>query len=48
MSSPLILVAEDERDIRELIVFTLQITGFNVVEAPNGDAHVEFLRGGLC
>jgi DNA-binding response OmpR family regulator len=37
MSSPLILVAEDERDIRELIIFTLQISGFNVVEAPNGE-----------
>ena len=37
MSSPLILVAEDERDIRELIVFTLQISGFNVVEVPNGE-----------
>ena len=38
MSSPsLILVAEDERDIRELIVFTLQISGFNVIEVPNGE-----------
>ena len=37
MSDPLILVAEDERDIRELIVFTLQISGFNVVEVPNGE-----------
>ncbi|HXV44950.1 MAG TPA: response regulator [Anaerolineae bacterium] len=37
MSDPLILIAEDERDIRELIVFTLQIAGFNVVEVPNGE-----------
>jgi len=36
MSDPIILVAEDERDIRELIVFTLQLEGFRVVEAPNG------------
>jgi len=36
MSDPVILVAEDERDIRELIVFTLQLGGFNVVEVPNG------------
>ncbi|MBN1219549.1 MAG: response regulator [Anaerolineae bacterium] len=40
-SPPLILVAEDERDIRELIVFTLQISGFNVAEAPNGEEAVK-------
>ncbi len=32
----LILVAEDEKDIRDLIVFTLQISGFEVVDVPNG------------
>jgi DNA-binding response OmpR family regulator len=37
MSAPLILVAEDERDIRDLIVFTLQISGFEVIDAPNGE-----------
>ena len=37
MSDPVILVAEDERDIRELITFTLQLSGFNVVEAANGE-----------
>jgi len=31
-----ILVAEDERDIRELIGFTLQFAGFEVVLAENG------------
>lgn len=31
-----ILVAEDERDIRELILFTLQFAGFEVVLASNG------------
>ena len=36
MSDLTILVAEDERDIRDLIVFTLQLGGFKVVEAPNG------------
>jgi DNA-binding response OmpR family regulator len=41
MSGPLILVAEDERDIRDLIVFTLQISGFDVVEAPNGEEAVK-------
>ncbi len=37
MSEPLILVAEDERDIRDLIVFTLQIADYKVVEVPNGE-----------
>jgi len=41
MSGPLILVAEDERDIRDLIVFTLQISGFDVVETPNGEEAVK-------
>jgi two-component system alkaline phosphatase synthesis response regulator PhoP len=41
MSEPMILVAEDERDIRELIVFTLQISGFNVVQVPNGEEAVK-------
>lgn len=38
---PLILVAEDERDIRELIVFTLQLDGFNVVDVANGEEAVK-------
>lgn len=41
MGQPLILVAEDERDIRELIVFTLQISGFTVVDVPNGEEAVK-------
>jgi DNA-binding response OmpR family regulator len=41
MSDPLILVAEDERDIRELIVITLQLSGFNVVQVPNGEEAVK-------
>ena len=36
-----ILVAEDERDIRELISFTLQFAGFEVVLASNGADAVE-------
>jgi DNA-binding response OmpR family regulator len=31
-----ILVAEDEADIRGLIVFSLQYAGFQVIEASNG------------
>ncbi len=41
MSNPLVLVAEDERDIRELIVFTLQIAGLRVVDVPNGEEVVK-------
>ena len=36
-----ILVAEDERDIRELIGFTLRFAGFEVVLAVNGIEAVE-------
>jgi len=36
-----ILIAEDERDIRELIVFTLEFGGFSVVAAKDGQEAVE-------
>lgn len=36
-----ILVAEDERDIRELIAFTLRFAGFDVELASNGAEAVE-------
>lgn len=36
-----ILVAEDERDIRELIAFTLRFAGFDVELAVNGADAVE-------
>lgn len=32
-----ILIAEDERDIRDLIMFTLQIAGHDVLTAANGE-----------
>lgn len=41
MSEPLILVAEDERDIRELIIISLEIDGFRVVDVPNGEEAVK-------
>lgn len=41
MADPLILVAEDERDIRELVVITLELSGFNVVDVPNGEEAVK-------
>ena len=31
-----VLVAEDEKDIRRLVVFTLQRAGFDMIEAENG------------
>ena len=36
-----ILIAEDERDIRDLIAFSLRYGGFDVVEASNGQEAVE-------
>ncbi|MFP4395350.1 MAG: response regulator transcription factor [Anaerolineales bacterium] len=36
-----ILVAEDERDIRELIAFTLRFAGFDVALASNGEDAVQ-------
>lgn len=36
-----ILVAEDERDIRELITFTLNFAGHTVIPAANGAEAVE-------
>jgi len=39
--APLILVAEDERDIRELIVFSLEIAGFRVAAVPNGQEAIK-------
>jgi DNA-binding response OmpR family regulator len=39
-----ILVAEDERDIRELINFTLTFAGHNVTQAANGEEAVTKAR----
>jgi CheY-like chemotaxis protein len=36
-----ILVAEDERDIRDLVAFTLRFAGHEVVVATNGEEAVE-------
>jgi CheY-like chemotaxis protein len=36
-----ILVAEDERDIRDLIAFTLQFAGHQVLTANNGEEAVQ-------
>lgn len=42
-----ILIAEDERDIRELVNFSLQFGGFTVVQAANGAEAVEQARNEL-
>ena len=36
-----VLIAEDERDIRDLITFTLRFAGHDVVTAVNGEEAVE-------
>lgn len=36
-----ILIAEDERDIRDLITFTLKFAGFEVVAVSNGEEAVD-------
>jgi DNA-binding response OmpR family regulator len=36
-----ILIAEDERDIRELITYTLQFAGYEVVSAGDGEEAVQ-------
>lgn len=39
-----ILIAEDERDIRDLITFTLGFAGYEVVAAANGEEAVNLAR----
>ncbi len=39
-----ILIAEDERDIRDLITFTLQFSGYEVVAASNGEEALSLAR----
>lgn len=41
METPLILVVEDEPDIRELITLTLQFSGFQAVQAANGEEAIQ-------
>ncbi len=36
-----ILIAEDEKDIRELITITLQFAGFEVISTANGEEALE-------
>ena len=39
-----ILIAEDERDIRDLITFTLRYHNYDVVAASNGEEGLEMAR----
>ena len=39
-----ILIAEDERDIRDLITFTLRFAGYEVIAATNGEEAVNLAR----
>lgn len=39
-----ILIAEDERDIRDLVTFTLQFAGHTVVAVSNGEEAVQAAR----
>ena len=38
---PKILIAEDERDIRDLVAFTLRFAGYEVFAVANGEEAVE-------
>jgi two-component system alkaline phosphatase synthesis response regulator PhoP len=38
-----ILIAEDERDIRELITYTLQHSGFDVVATADGESALDLV-----
>jgi two-component system alkaline phosphatase synthesis response regulator PhoP len=39
-----ILIAEDERDIRDLIAFTLRFAGYEVLTANNGEEAVQMTK----
>lgn len=41
-----VLIAEDERDIRELITFTLRYAGHEVIQAANGEEALALTREG--
>jgi two-component system alkaline phosphatase synthesis response regulator PhoP len=41
---PKILIAEDEQDILELIIFTLQFGGHDVIPTTNGEEALEMAR----
>lgn len=44
MAEPVILVAEDEAGIREVVAEFLSDSGFKVVEAPNAEAALDLIK----
>jgi DNA-binding response OmpR family regulator len=42
--SPLVLVADDDRDILSLVAFRLERSGYRVVQAADGEAALEAAR----
>ncbi len=46
-SPPVVLVAEDDRDVADAIVAVLEIEGYRVASAENGKVALEMLRSGL-
>ena len=44
--SPSVLIVEDDRDTREMLEHFLQLEGFEVRSAPNGDAALHSLQSG--
>lgn len=47
MSAPLILVVEDDHDVREALTELLRDAGYGVAWAADGRAAIQALRGGL-
>lgn len=40
-----ILVVDDNADIRHLVVFLLELEGYTLIEAPDGEQAIEILKG---
>ena len=43
----IVLIVDDEPDIRFLVAVTLEVAGYDVIEAPHGDAGLEQARSAL-
>lgn len=46
-NAPVLLVVDDDADIREIMKITLEAEGFVVAEAANGQAALDQLNAGL-
>jgi two-component system chemotaxis response regulator CheY len=46
VSTPAIMLVDDDDDIREIIAMVLQGEGYSTVEAPNGADALAILKGG--